>query len=40
MKKDDERIQIGELVCAVGAGQCSGRLRRNKQRIQVNKAEG
>lgn len=41
MKKDedddDERSQIG-LCC--GAGQCSGRLRRNKQRrIQVNEAE-
>lgn len=34
---DDERTQIG-LCC--GAGQCSGRLRRNKQRrIQVNEAE-
>ena len=29
-----------EMVCAVGAGQCSGRLRRNKQRrTQVNKAD-
>ena len=43
-KDDDERIQIQiqiQVGLCCGAGQCSGRLRRNKQRRKrVNKAEG